>query len=91
MPKAWGVHKLSDAQAALAASEQKLAESTQWLEMMGLSWESDQSRYSLQRRNWHSSEDRQNPKLKQIAKLAGRFKQIAERKRRSKAKDALAR
>jgi len=37
------------------------------------------------------SEDRQNPKLKQIAKLAGRFKQIAERKRRSKAKDALAR
>jgi len=32
--------------AALAASEQKLAESTQWLEMMGLSWESDQSRYS---------------------------------------------
>jgi len=24
--------------AALAASEQKLAESTQWLEMMGLSW-----------------------------------------------------
>jgi len=38
MPKAWGVHKSRCFEAALAASEQKLAESTQWLEMMGLSW-----------------------------------------------------
>jgi len=37
MPKAWGANS-SDASGRLAASEQKLAESTQWLEMMGLSW-----------------------------------------------------
>jgi len=38
MPKAWGYTNSSDASGRLAASEQKLAESTQWLEMMGLSW-----------------------------------------------------
>jgi len=55
----------------LAASEQKLAESTQWLEMMGLSLESDQSRYSSLSSGETGTlpEDRQNPKLKQIAKL----------------------
>jgi len=87
-PRLGGVRQML--RGRLAASEQKLAESTQWLEMMGLSWNqtSQDTQVSPAEK---LAQKIKNPKLKQIAKLAGRFKQIAERKRRSKAKDALAR
>jgi len=78
--------------ASLASSVQKLAESAEWLEMMGLSWGNDSGQ------NMQASPDEKlalvqkiagNDKLKQIALLAGRFRAIADRKRRSKVKDAV--
>ena len=78
--------------AALAASEQKLEESAQWLEMLGLSWGQSASfdtQVSPEKKLLLAQKIAGNEQLKQIALLAGRFKAIAERKRRSKAKDAV--
>lgn len=76
---------------ALTASQQKLEESVQWLEMMGLGWGNDSSQdtqVSPTEKIALVQKIAGNDKLRQIAKLAGRFKEIAERKRRSRAKDA---
>ena len=78
--------------AALAASEQKLEASAEWLVLMGLSWGneiSQDSQVSPAEKMALVQKIARNDKLKQIAKLAGRFKAISERKRRSKAKDAV--
>lgn len=77
--------------AAVAVSEQKLAESAEWLEMIGLSWGNEtgqDTQVSPAEKLALFQKIAGNPKLKQIALLAGRFKQIADRKRRSKVKDA---
>jgi len=48
-------------QAALAASEQKLAESTQWLEMMELGNQTSQDTQVSPAEKLAPPEDRQNP------------------------------
>ncbi len=76
---------------AIAAATEKLEESQEWLEMMGLSWGQEASfdtQVSPASKLALVQKIADNAKLRQIAKLAGRFKQIADRKRRSKAKDA---
>jgi uncharacterized protein with von Willebrand factor type A (vWA) domain len=77
--------------AAIAAATEKLEESIEWLEMMGLSWGNESScdtQVSPAEKLALVQKIASNSKLRQIAKLAGRFKQIADKKRRSKAKDA---
>lgn len=77
--------------AACSASEQKLEESAEWLEMIGLEWgnESGQDiQVSPAFKLVLAQKIAQNDKLRQIAKLAGRFKEVADRKRRNKVKDA---
>ncbi len=77
--------------AALAAAENKLEESALWLEMMGLSWDREPGQdmqVSPREKLALFQKIASNDNLKQIALLAGRFKQIADRKRCSQAKDA---
>lgn len=77
--------------AALAAANQKLEEAAGWLDMMGLSWDSQtiqDTQVSPAQKMALFQKIASNSKLKQIAKLAGRFKDMQERKRRSKAKDS---
>jgi uncharacterized protein with von Willebrand factor type A (vWA) domain len=76
---------------AIAAATEKLEESIEWLEMIGLSCGNETSQdtqVSPAEKQALVQKIASNTKLKQIAKLAGRFKQLADRKRRSKAKNA---
>lgn len=77
--------------AALNAAHEKLSEASGWLEMLGLSWGNEvggELRVSSAEKMALAQKIAGYAKLKQIALLAGRFQQIAERKRRSQALDA---
>ncbi|WP_242038701.1 VWA domain-containing protein, partial [Chroococcidiopsis sp [FACHB-1243]] len=77
--------------AALSAADEKLSEASGWLEMLGLSWGNEiggERSVSSAEKMALAQKIASNTKLKQIAVVAGRLQQIAERKRRSQALDA---
>lgn len=77
--------------AAVAETEEKLSELTQWLLMMGLSWGTEEGReqtVSSAEKMELASRIATNEKLKLIAKLSGSLKDIADKKRRTKTLDA---
>ena len=76
---------------ALAQTEEKLEDAAKWLEMMNLSWgasEGTEQTVSPVEKMKLVQRIAANNKLKQIAKIAGRLKDIADRKRRTKSNDA---
>jgi uncharacterized protein with von Willebrand factor type A (vWA) domain len=77
--------------AALNAADEKLSEASGWLEMLGLSWGNEiggERRVSSVEKMALAQKIATHAKLKQIAVIAGRLQQTAERKRRSQALDA---
>ena len=77
--------------AAVAETEEKLSQVSQWLEMMGLSWgveEGTEQTVSSVEKMELASRIATNEKLKLIAKLSGSLKDIANKKRRTKTLDA---
>ncbi|MBW4642414.1 MAG: VWA domain-containing protein [Goleter apudmare HA4340-LM2] len=77
--------------AAVAETEEKLSQVSQWLEMMGLSWgieEATEQTVSSAQKMELASRIATNEKLKLIAKLSGSLKDIADKKRRTKTLDA---
>ncbi|MBD2309400.1 VWA domain-containing protein [Chroococcidiopsis sp. FACHB-1243] len=77
--------------AALNAAHEKLSEVAGWLEMLGLSWGNEiggERSVSPAEKMALAQKIAGHAKLKKIAVVAGRFQQIAERKRRSQALDA---
>ncbi|RUT14602.1 hypothetical protein DSM107010_01480 [Chroococcidiopsis cubana SAG 39.79] len=77
--------------AALNAADEKLSEATGWLEMLGLSWGNEmggERSVSSAEKMALAQKIAGHAKLKQIAVVAGRLQQTAERKRRSQALDA---
>ncbi|OWY68980.1 hypothetical protein B7486_23095 [cyanobacterium TDX16] len=77
--------------AALKAALEKLSEATGWLEMLGLSWGNEiggERSVSPAEKMALAQKIALHAKLKQIAVVAGRLQQTAERKRRSQALDA---
>jgi len=77
--------------AALNAAHEKLSEASGWLEMLGLSWGNamgGELRVKSAEKMALAQKIALNAKLKQIAVVAGRLQQTAERKRRSQALDA---
>ncbi|MBD2492146.1 VWA domain-containing protein [Aulosira sp. FACHB-615] len=76
---------------AVAETEEKLSELTQWLEMIGLNWgieEGTEQTVSSVEKMELASRIATNEKLKLIAKLSGSLKDIADKKRRTKTEDA---
>ena len=77
--------------ATIAETEQKLAEAAEWLAMIGLGWGTEEGTgqtVSPTERMQLAQRIARNDKLRLIAYLAGRLKDIADRKRRTKADDA---
>lgn len=77
--------------AAQTAAVEKLEQAQTWLEMMGLGWGNEDAQgtqVSTLEKMALFQKIANNEKLKQIAKLAGRFKDSAERKRRTLALDS---
>lgn len=77
--------------AAIASAVEKLEQAQAWLEMMGLSWGNEDSlgtQVSTSEKLALFQKIANNDKIKQIALLAGRLKDIADRKRRSLALDS---
>jgi len=77
--------------AALNAAHEKLSEASGWLEMLGLSWGNEiggELRVSPAEKMALAQKIALNAKLKQIAVVAGRLQQTAQRKRRSQALNA---
>ncbi|RUT14009.1 hypothetical protein DSM107010_04920 [Chroococcidiopsis cubana SAG 39.79] len=76
---------------ALNAAHEKLSEASGWLEILGLSWGNEmggERSVSSAEKMALAQKIALHAKLKQIAVVAGRLQQIAERKRRSQALDA---
>ncbi|MCC5640166.1 VWA domain-containing protein [Nostoc sp. CHAB 5844] len=73
--------------AAVAETEEKLSQASQWLSIMGLSWgieEGTEQTVSSVEKMELASRIATNEKLKLIAKLSGSLKDIADKKRRTK-------
>ena len=76
--------------AALVQTEQKLEDAAEWLAMIGLGWGTEEAaeHYVSQKERMHLLQRiAMNEKLRSIAKLVGRLKEVCDRKRRTKTDD----